>query len=280
MSAPSTLASTNPRVVTRSPAALRWSIYVWFALTWAGLLLFALYILVEFGGQLLTEQPLQLFKQTSIDGQAYSGLSQLLLLAHVSLAAAVSALGCLQFIPAIRQRYPHVHRWNGRFFLGVGLIAALSGLLLTWGSNARMSNFGSIGISLNGVLILLIAPFAWWAAAKRKFVLHQRIAMHAFILVNGVWFFRLFLMGWYIANQGPLGNTETLDGPADIVLSFACYLLPMAIAEFVYWAQRQARTAVHILASVLMWVSNLALLLGIAAAAWLMWLPRVVAFAD
>jgi hypothetical protein len=259
--------------LANSSASLRWSIYVWFAITWIGQILFALYVVAEFGGQLLKENPVQLFKQPALDGMAYGGWSQLLLLAHVTLAAAVSALGCLQLIPAIRQRYAHLHRWNGRLFLAVGIIGALSGLVLTWGSNARMSSFGAIGITVNGILILLFAPWAWWAALKRKFALHQRIAIHAFILVNGVWFFRLFLIGWYVVNQGPRGNTESLDGPADIALSFACYLLPMALAEFVYWARRQGRA--QVLASVLLWLANVGLLIGIGAVSWMMWLPRI-----
>ncbi len=269
--------STSITFPPATPAALRWSIYVWFALTWAGQLLFALYILAEFGSQLLVEQPVQLFKQPAFDGQRYSGWSQLLLLAHVTLAAAVSAFGCLQLIPWIRKRYPQWHRWNGRLFLSVGLVGGFSGLVLTWGADSRMSNFGAIGITLNGLLILLIAPLAWWAAVKRKFILHQRIAIHAFILVNGVWFFRLFLIGWYVVNQGSRGNTENLDGPADIALSFACYLLPMALAEFVYWAQRQSRSSMHLLASVLMCLANVGLLVGIAAVASVLWLPRILA---
>jgi hypothetical protein len=48
-------------------------------------------------------------------------------------------------------------RWNGRMFLTLGLLGALTGLYLTWVRGSRLSDIGSIGLTLNGLLILLAA---------------------------------------------------------------------------------------------------------------------------
>jgi uncharacterized membrane protein YozB (DUF420 family) len=261
-------------VSSRSATALRWSIAFWFVLALIGQWLFALYICVEFGGKLGLGS-LDFFKQDNFYQQTYPITAQLLLLMHVSLAAAVNVLGIFQLLPKLRQWKPQWHRWNGRFFLSVGLVGAISGLYLSWGSGARMSNFGAIGITFNGLLILLIAPLAWYYAWRRNFAMHRRLAVHAFMLVSGVWFFRLSIMAWYLINQGPRGNSAKLDGPADIFLSFACYLLPMALAELYFWAERKKEVLAEWIAASVLMLASVLMAVGIAGAAMFMWLPRM-----
>jgi len=103
----------------------------------------------------------------------------------------------------------------------------------------------------------------------------MRWAIHAFILVNGVWFFRLYLMAWYVGNRGPNGNTATIDGPMDIFLSYACYGMPMLIAECVFWAKRQKQASKIWAITVLTSIGTLITLLGVVAAIFMMWIPRV-----
>ena len=44
----------------------------------------------------------------------------------------VTFSGAWQLIPALRRRWPAMHRWNGRLFLGVALLTTFSGFYLTW----------------------------------------------------------------------------------------------------------------------------------------------------
>jgi hypothetical protein len=208
---------------------------------------------------------------------AGDSMGNFLYFAHVIPAAILSMTGVVQIIPAIRQRFPTLHRWNGRLFLSLGLCGAIGGLYLTWGRGSRLSDFGAIGITLNGLLIPIAVYLAWHYARQKRFAVHRRWAIQAFLLVNGVWTFRLYLMAWYIINQGPHGNSKQLDGPADIALSFACYLLPMAISGLVFWAEYKKRVALTWGVSVLMGVGSLITLFGVIAATFAMWMPPIQA---
>jgi hypothetical protein len=162
-------------------------------------------------------------------------------------------------------------------FLSLGLMGVLSGLYLTWVRGARLSDVGSWGITLNGILIVIAVVFTWRYARAKQFDVHMRWAVHALLLVNGVWFFRLYLMAWYVANQGANGNTENLDGPMDIFISFACYGIPMIIAECVFWAKRQKQGFRIWAVSALTVMGASITLLGVVAVIFMMWIPRISA---
>ena len=51
--------------------------------------------------------------------------------AHVLMAAVITFGGLVQLVPAIRGRWPAIHRWNGRLYLLSALVLALGGLWLT-----------------------------------------------------------------------------------------------------------------------------------------------------
>ena len=104
---------------------------------------------------------------------------------------------------------------------------------------------------------------------------HERWAIHSFLLVNGVWTFRLYLMGWYLVNQGPNGNSNSLDGPMDIFISYACYLLPMLFAELIFWARRKKDKKINIMVIATTSVALVFTLIGITAAGMMMWGPRI-----
>jgi hypothetical protein len=61
----------------------------------------------------------------------------------------------------------------------------------------------------------------------------------------------------------------------DIFLSFACYGLPMLIAEAVFWAKRQQQAIKVWAVMALTSVGGLITLIGVGAAIMLMWLPRL-----
>lgn len=194
---------------------------------------------------------------------------------HTVPAIYLSLFGLCQLVPAIRNRYKSFHRINGRIFLVLGFTGALTGLFLQWSKGADTNTAASLGVTLNGILILIATYFTWKFAVNKRIDLHKRWAVHTFILVNGVWSFRLYLMGWYAVNQGPNGNTRNVDGPMDITLSFASYLLPMLIAELYFWAKKQ-KAANRVWGSTLVLISGATItLIGVAAAILMMWAPRI-----
>ena len=255
--------------------ALNISVKLWFLFALTGQLMFAIYIAFRYGLPVITGHLEQMNLSTHITGYVDGDTSgNGMLLMHIFGAAILSTSGMLQLVPSLRTRYPNVHKINGRLFMALGLLGALSGLYLTWLRGTRLSDIGAVGISLNGVLIIVAIYYAWRYAIQKNIAQHMRWAVHAFFLVNAVWTLRLFLMAWYLTTQG-LGNNRTLDGPADIGLSFACYLLPMGLAELYFWAKRQHDSRRQWWVVGAMSLGAIITLVGVTAAITVMWLPRI-----
>lgn len=195
---------------------------------------------------------------------------------HVLLAAALTFAGLLQLIPVIRGRLPSLHRWSGRLFLTFASLAALGGLWLTWGRPTYLSLVSAAAVSLDGVLILIFAALAWRDARKRDYEAHRRWALRAFLVVNGVWFLRIGIMAWVLLSGGGMGMNRTLSGPADIVLQFGAYLVPLAVLEIYLRAQRSSSAPDKYRASALLLLATVLTLVGTAGAVVFMWGPYMM----
>lgn len=267
--------SSVPSIHSISKTWLLSAIKIWIGAIFLGQWLFGLYIFAQFtmpwlSGQLDESQFIHMIRGYK-NGET---INNAVLLLHVIPVMLISLSATFQLVPMIRRRFPTFHRWNGRLFLAVGFFGAISGLYMTWGLGSRLSDLGSLGVTLNGILIPVFVFLAWRAAVNGKFSLHRRYAIHAFILINGVWSVRLYLMSWYMIHQGPFGNTRQIDGPADIAISFASYLLPMAVAELVFWAEKHRGAWSSLLASITVTLMALLTFLGVYAASTMMWIPR------
>lgn len=192
---------------------------------------------------------------------------------HVLLAAVVTTGGLLQLIPAIRKRAPALHRWIGRMFFSVALVMAGSGLWLTWIRHTYLSVISGIAVSVDGILILVCTIIAWQRAMRRKFVAHRRWAMRAFMVVNGVWSLRVGMMAWVLLSGGGIGMNDSLSGPADIVIQFGAYLVPLAVLEAYFRAEASNARSTKRSAAVLVFVSTAITAVGIAGAITFMWWP-------
>ncbi len=249
---------------------------LWFVAALVGQWFFAVYVFLISVLPVISGKPMSADFSHMITGLIVGDdKGNFILFAHLMPAAILSFCGVLQLVPHIKLRYLAFHRWNGRLFLLLGLIGALTGLYLTWIRGSRLSDIGAVGVTINGLLIPIAVYLAWQYARKGKFDAHKRWAVHSFMLVNGVWTLRLYLMGWFIVNQGPNGNNDTLDGPADMFFSFACYLLPMLIVELVFWAKKQGNTLRVVGVSIIMGLGTVITAIGVIGAAAFMWLPRI-----
>ena len=162
--------------------------------------------------------------------------------AHALLAGIVGFGGALQLIPQIRARFMSFHRWNGRVFLLTAMATGLSGLYLVWvrDTTTTLSMVGSLGVSLNGVLMIVCSALAWRFALARDFSTHRRWALRTYLVSNGQWFTRVGMFAWIIVNQGPVGITKNMDGPFNYFWDFGCYLLPLAVLELYLRAKDNA----------------------------------------
>ena len=193
---------------------------------------------------------------------------------HVLMAALITFGGLVQLVPAIRNRWPVLHRWNGRLYLVSALTLALGGLWMTWGRGTWLTLTGGIGITLDALLILGFAAMAWRSARARRFVDHRRWAIRLFVVASAVWFMRVGYMVWGIATGGA-GIGKAMDGPFDIFLAFANSLLPLAVAELYLRAGAHGTMAAKKGVAALLTVSGVIILAGSAGAWMVMWGPYI-----
>jgi len=270
LASPSVTASPGETLLRRAGVA-------WFLVAAAGQGAFIWMIVAHYGRRTLAGDLAGWNDKPIIKGYVSGDhLGNLMFAVHVLLAAVVTLGGLLQLVPAVRRRAPALHRWNGRLFFVVAYAMALGGLWLTWVRHTYLSPISAVSVSINGALILITAAFAWRLAVARKFESHRRWAMRAFLVVNGVWFLRVAIMAWVLMSGGGLGMNHTLSGPADIVLQFGSYLIPLAVLEVYFYAQRSVRPAVKYGAASLVVAMTIVTAGGVAGAVAFMWGPYMM----
>ncbi|MEO5596100.1 MAG: DUF2306 domain-containing protein [Lysobacteraceae bacterium] len=253
---------------------LYWTARAWFISALTSQWLFAIYVGWTLVRPLLDGNAVSVDNTRLITGHvAGDTAGNAMLLGHVLAAAIINGIGLLQLVPALRRRFPAWHRWAGRTFMVLSLLAAVSGFYMVWIRGSRLSDVSAAAISLNGLLILIAVAMAWRLAMQRRFAEHRHWAIRAFLLISGVWMLRLGLMTWVIINHGPNGNTPHLDGGFDSFWVFGCYLAPLAIAELYFRAEKSG-LALQFTAAATLAASTALTLLGTFGAFTFMWLPH------
>jgi hypothetical protein len=253
---------------------MRWSGVAWFSVAAAGQLAFIGFILAFYGVRTLSGRFEAWNDKPLIKG--YVGgddIGNAVFAAHVLLAAVLTLAGLMQLIPGLRRPPPRLHRWTGRLFLTLAAVMALSGIWLTVVRETWLSSLSAVAILLDGVLILVFGAIALRQALRRRFEAHRQWAMRTFMVVSGVWFLRVGLMGWVLVNRGPVGMTDRMSGPADIVLTFGSYLIPLAMLELWFAAGRAHGPGLKLFAALLVSAAALFTALGVFGTVALMWGP-------
>lgn len=253
---------------------LQWSGRVWFTVAAIGQLAFIGFILSFYGSSTLMGDFAAWNEKPLIDGHIEGDHpGNAMFAGHVLLAALMTLAGLFQLTPAIRGRFPGFHRLSGRVFLVTVCILALGGLWLVWIRGTYLSVQAAIAVSLNGILILAFAAMTIRFAMARQIDAHRRWALRLFMVASGVWFLRLGMMAWMILAGGPVGMNRTMSGPADLVITFGCYLIPLAILECYLAAQRSRSRPVVYGALALVAVGTCVTALGVLGAVAFMWAP-------
>jgi hypothetical protein len=266
--------SSPPPVKGVAAGALRWAGILWFIVAATGQAAFIGFILAFYGTRTASGDYAGWNDKPLIDGYiAGDETGNFIFAAHVLLASVVTFAGLMQLIPAIRRAFPAVHRWSGRTFLVVAAFMALSGFWLTLIRGTSLSTVSSAAIVVDGLLILIFGGLAWRHAVKRRFDQHRVWAMRTFMAVSGVWFLRVGIMGWVLINQGPVGMSDSLSGPADIVLVFGSYLIPLGLLELYFRAGRSAHAVPKFLTAAIVLVAAAFTSIGVFGTIALMWGP-------
>lgn len=267
--------------VARSPAwggaadaALKTGAVLWFAVAAAGQWLFAYYIAIQYGAVLFGDfRPLNEFMPSGAIAGDFVGNAALVV--HLFIAFTITVGGTLQLIPYIRRVAPVFHRWNGRLYMVTAYITSIAALYMVWTRDGIGGPINDIAITINALLIVAFATLAWRSAMRRDFDAHNRWALRLFFVVNGVWFMRVMYGFIIMLAQGqPPGVGNNMDGPVDIAIAFATYLLPLAVVQLYFWAKRAGSVSKYAM-SALLFVAAGATGLGIFGATMIFWLPRL-----
>jgi hypothetical protein len=256
--------------------ALRIAAISWLVVAILGQLVFAAYVMGFYGRAALQGRLADWTKVLSYGHVPGDSFGNLMIWMHLIFTVFIILGGALQLIPRVRRVAPAIHRINGRAYLVAAAVLSASGIIMLWTRGSVGGVWQHIGTTVNGVLIIAFAWMAWRNAVAKQLDVHRRWALRLFLAVSGVWFFRVGLMFWIVVNRGPAGfNPKTFDGPFLIFLSFAQYLLPLAVLELYFWAQRSKGTTPRIAVSALLAAATLVTATGIGAASMIMWLPRL-----
>lgn len=264
-----------PTAFPVADATLRRSAALWFITAVAGQWFFAVYIAVHYAGA-ASRGDFAAWTETMIHGIVAGDLiGNLAVGLHLLLAFIITVCGPLQLTPFVRNRFPRFHRWNGRLYLTTAVIISLGGLWMVWTRGVLGPISNAIAISINALLIIGCAAMALRFALRREFDRHRPWATRLFLVVSGVWFFRIGLMLWILINGGPVGVGAELDGPFALTWAYGQYVLPLTIYEIYRRTQAGAGGPGRFAMAGVLLVLAAATAVGVFGATMGMWLPRM-----
>jgi hypothetical protein len=273
--------------------ALKAAAALWFLAAVIGQWMFAVYILAFYGRAVVEHDLARWSKGLSRGYIPGDSIGNFALAMHLLLGVIITVGGPLQLIPQLRARLPSFHRWNGRIYMLATFTISVTALYLVWIRGGTVGGLVEhVAISLNAVLIMFCGAMALRCALARKFGAHRRWALRLFLVVSGVWFFRVTLMFGIIVNRSLAGfNANTFQGPFHNFLSFAQYLagapaataavnvaagvLPLVILEIYLRIQDRTGSPHKFAMAAGLFGLTVAMSIGIFGAVMLMWLPRM-----
>ena len=257
--------NANNAALNKANRALTIGAQCWFLTAALGQWIFVAYIIAVYA-IVRPEDKLHLI--------AGDSLGNLALILHLSIAVIIIGGGPLQLIPQIRQRFPGFHRWLGRIYIPAAILTSLGGIYLIWTREVPGGLIMNLGITLDGILIIVFSAMALKFALARQLKVHRRWALRMFLAVSAVWFFRIGFSLWIMVHGAPVGfDPETFTGPFMNFIIFAQYLLPLAILECYFKAQDSQSSIGKVMVAILLLIAALMTAAGTFAATLIMWLP-------
>jgi tetratricopeptide (TPR) repeat protein len=213
----------------------------WFVVVVLGQLVFA-FTVASFYGLTAARGNWQQWNKSMTHGYAPDHpMGNLVVAIHLTSAVIIMFSGAIQLIPQIRRRAPSFHRWNGRIYFVTAFTVSLAGLYMMWFRGTVGDLPQHLGQSLDAALIMLCAAMALRYALARDFKTHRRWALRLFMVVSASLFIRAGIFLSFLLNHGPFGfNAVTFSGPFLTFMSFAQYLVPLAVLEVYLRTQDRA----------------------------------------
>jgi tetratricopeptide (TPR) repeat protein len=259
--------------------ALKAATRFWFAVTLIGQLVFAFAITSFYGMTALRHDYHGWhFTHGYIPGVTKGNFA---VVTHLVTASFIMFAGAVQLIPQVRNRFPVFHRWNGRIYMLTAVALSAAGLYMHWIRGSVGDIPQHIGGTVNALLIWLCAGMALRYALAHDFKTHRRWALRLFLVVSASWFIRIMLFLWLMIFRGPVGlDPTTFTGPLPTALSFAQYLIPLAVLEIYLRAQDHASALRRMATAAMLFVVTFAMAAGLFAVTMAIWVPQVKAAFD
>ena len=259
--------------------ALKTAARFWFAVTVVGQLIFAFTVASFYS---LTALRGDYHKWNFTNGYVPGfSVGNTAVVMHVASAVIIMFAGAVQLAPQIRNRFPVFHRWNGRIYMLTAVTLSVAGLYMTWFRGSVGDLSVHLGSTLNAVLIWLCGGMALRYALAHDFKTHRRWALRFFLVVSASWFFRIGFFLSFLIFKGPVGfDPTTFRGPFLTFMTFAQYLIPLAVLEIYLRAQDRPGTLRRMATAGMLFVLTLVMGAGLFAVAMAQWAPQVKAEYD
>ncbi len=118
-------------------------------------------------------------------------LSRQAFIVHAVSASLALMLGPLQFVAALRSRFPVWHRWTGRLYAGAIAVAWLSSLPLA--VNAMTGKVAAAGFLVLGLAWVVTTGMGVACALQRRFAEHRRWMVRSYALTAAAITLRIYL---------------------------------------------------------------------------------------
>lgn len=104
------------------------------------------------------------------------------LIAHITAGGGALVLGPLQFWDRLRVRYVKLHRWVGVMYLLAILVSSTCALVLSVTTVYKVNWAYAFSAQVWVSVWIISTVIAYWAALKKKFVLHKEWMMRSYIV--------------------------------------------------------------------------------------------------
>jgi len=143
------------------------------------------------------------------------------IIVHAASAATALLLGPVQFLPAVRRRWPRVHRWTGRTYVAGCLAGGASALVLAAGVSSGA--IAGAGFGALGVVWMHVTGQGWRTARARQWPEHRRWMIRSFAMT-----FSAVTLRIYMPLAGVLGFDLVRAYPA---IAWLCWVPNAILAE-------------------------------------------------
>ncbi len=256
---------------------LKFSAQLWFLTATLGMWAFVYYLLAYYIGPVLNGG-LEVLAQTRLPNGFIEGdmVGNIAVATHLFVSVIIIGGGPLQFIPAVRRYFPQFHRWNGRIYVATAILTSFAGLYMTWIRGDETGRFiQQVAVSISAILIIIFAVQAWRTARVRKFSAHREWALRLFLVANAAWFLRIGYQLWNFIRNGSIAYDPSIfQGTFIVVWNFGQFLVPLVVLELYLYAEK-AGSSSKLAATFCVGAATLLMGIGIYAATFGMWLPRV-----